>query len=52
MLFKQESKNLNSFGQDSPYPNDYFYVDKQITKEAIENAETILIAVKIEAATA
>lgn len=46
MLFKQESKNLNSFGQDSRYPNDYFYVDKQITKEAIENAETILIAVK------
>lgn len=46
MLLKEESKNLNSYGQDSRYPNDYFYVDKQSTEEAIEHAEKILITIK------
>lgn len=32
MLLKEDSKNLNSYGQDSRYPNDYFYVDKQTSR--------------------
>ena len=46
MLLIEESKNLDSYGQDSRYPNDYFYVDKQSTEEAIERAEKILITIK------
>jgi HEPN domain-containing protein len=46
MLLQEESKNLNSYGCDARYPNDFFYVDKQSTEEAIEMAEKILITVK------
>lgn len=46
MCLNEESKNLNSYGYDSRYPNDYFYVDKQKTGDAIEMAEKILSTVK------
>lgn len=46
MLLIDESKCLDAYGQDSRYPNDYFYVDKQGTEEAIERAEKILITIK------
>ena len=46
MLLKEDCKNLNSYGSDSRYPNDRFYVDKQRTKDAVGMAETILTAIK------
>ena len=46
MFLKEESKDLNAYGQDSRYPNDYFFVDKQKTEEAIERAEKILTTIK------
>ena len=46
MLFQEKCMNLNDYGQDSRYPNDYFYVDKKKAEEAIEMAEKILITVK------
>lgn len=46
MLLEKESKNLDSYGSASRYPNDTFYVDKQTVEEAIDMAEKILITVK------
>ena len=46
MFLRKESKNLDSYGYASRYPNDTFYVDKQSAEEAIEMAEKILITVK------
>ncbi|MCF7899192.1 HEPN domain-containing protein [Candidatus Babeliales bacterium] len=46
MLLSDESKGLDAYGQDSRYPNDHFYVDKQCTEKAIEMAEKILITIK------
>ncbi len=46
MLLLEESKNLNSYGHDARYPNDYFHVDKQKAEEAAEMAAKILIAIK------
>lgn len=46
MLLEGESRNLNSYGHDSRYPNDYFYVDKQSAEDAIERAEKILATIK------
>jgi len=46
VLLLEESKKLDSFGYDSRYPNDYFYVDKQGVEEAIEVAEKILLTIK------
>jgi len=46
MLFRKESKKLDSYGYASRYPNDAFYVDQQTVEEAIEMAERILTAVK------
>ena len=48
MFLLAESNDLEAYGYGSRYPNDYFYVDKQRTKEAIEKAEKILITVKIK----
>lgn len=45
MLLVNESKELNPYGSDSRYPNDNFYVDKQITEKAIAMAEKILTTV-------
>ena len=46
MLLREESQQLNSYGHDSRYPNDSFYVDKNATDEAIAMAEKILVAIK------
>jgi len=46
MFLKEECKDLNSCGQDSRCPNDYFFVDKQGTEEAIKRAEKILGTIK------
>lgn len=46
MLFREEAQQLNPYGNDSRYPNDSFYVDKNATDEAIAMAEKILIAIK------
>ncbi|MBY0353934.1 HEPN domain-containing protein [Candidatus Babeliales bacterium] len=46
MFLNEESKNLNSYGQDSRYPNDYFYVDRKSAEEAIIMAEKVLTTVK------
>ncbi len=45
-LLIEESKNLNSYGFDSRYPNNSFSVNKQITQTAIEMAEKILMTIK------
>jgi len=46
IFLKEESKDLNHYGNDSRYPNDYFFVNKQGTEEAIERAEKILVTIK------
>lgn len=46
IILKEECKDLNSYGHDSRYPNDYFFVDRQVTEEAIERAEKILATIK------
>lgn len=46
MFLKEWCKDLNSYGQDSRYPNDYFFVSKQSTEEAIKQAEKILVTIK------
>lgn len=46
LFLKEESRDLNAYGQDSRYPNDSFYVDKQITDKAIIMAEEILLAIQ------
>lgn len=46
VLLHEESRSLDSYGYDSRYPNDSFYVDKQSVEEAIKMAEKIFIMVK------
>lgn len=46
MLLLNESIFLDTYGYDSRYPNDRFYVDKQDTETAIEMAEKILSVIK------
>ncbi|MFA5307341.1 MAG: hypothetical protein WC365_07880 [Candidatus Babeliales bacterium] len=40
---------MNTYGHDSRYPSDYFYVDRIGTEEAIVMAEAILGTVKKKA---
>lgn len=46
VMLREESKGLNSYGQNSRYPNDAFYVDKPNAEEAIKMAEKVLVTVK------
>ena len=46
LLMQTDGNKLNLYGNSSRYPNDKFYVDKEITEQAIEMAEKILISVK------
>jgi HEPN domain-containing protein len=46
IFLKEGCKDLNSYGQDSRYPSDYFFVDKQKTEEAIQRSEKILFIIK------
>ena len=46
LLIKEESKSLNSYGQDARYPNDIFYVDQKRVNEAICMAEKILLIIQ------
>ncbi len=46
MLLQEESKRLNPYAHGSRYPNDYFYVDKNIAHKATEMAEKILLTIK------
>jgi HEPN domain-containing protein len=49
MLLREQSKILNTYGHDSRYPSDHFYVDRNGTEEAIVMAETILVTAKKKA---
>ncbi len=46
MLFIEESIHLNRYADNSRYPNDSFYVDKETIEKAIAIAEEILDTVK------
>jgi len=46
MTLQDASKSLNPYGLNSRYPNDNFYVDKQIAEMAVVMAEKILITIQ------
>ena len=46
VLLREAGKDLNAYGSDSRYPNDYFFVDKQEIIDAIQAAEKILTTIK------
>ncbi len=46
VLHREDVKTLNTYGFESRYPNDFFYVDQQEAKQAVAMAEKIFFTVQ------